>query len=66
MATTSPDPRAAADLAYTAFEDTVTKEVPQMSPLAEDSSAVLFFNGGIRGNPGPGGAGAIIITNLGL
>uniref|UniRef100_A0AAV1UB18 RNase H type-1 domain-containing protein n=1 Tax=Peronospora matthiolae TaxID=2874970 RepID=A0AAV1UB18_9STRA len=66
MATTSPDIRAAADVAYTAFEDTLTEEVPRMSPLAEDSSAVLFFNGGSRGNPGPGGAEAIIIiTNSG-
>uniref|UniRef100_A0AAV1TUA8 Uncharacterized protein n=1 Tax=Peronospora matthiolae TaxID=2874970 RepID=A0AAV1TUA8_9STRA len=65
MATTSPDIRAAADVACTAFEDTVTEEVPRMSQLADDSSAVLFFDGGSRGNPGPGGAGAIIITNAG-
>lgn len=35
------------------------------SSLADDSSTaeryVLFFDGGSRGNPGPGGSGAVVV-----
>ena len=36
-------------------------DVTSLCPLAEDSPYVLFFDGVSRVNPGPGGAGAIIL-----
>ena len=54
--------QAAAIAIFTSFADTSLGAEPVLCTLSGTGFCVLFFDGGARGNPGPGGAGAIIVT----
>ncbi|KAE9178836.1 hypothetical protein PF005_g23916 [Phytophthora fragariae] len=53
---------AAAKLCYLALTSRTEHASYIPRPISSAERRLLFFDGGSRGNPGPGGAGAVIIT----
>jgi hypothetical protein len=43
------------------FDDHVPNGDGLSSPPSPDAAHILFFDGGSRGNPGPGGSGACVV-----
>ena len=62
--TTNEAIRAATNVIFTSFADTSLDAEPVLCTPSGTGFCVLFFDGGARGNPGPGGTGAIIVTSV--